>query len=148
MSSSGASAIAGMGLERVVAQMPAAVLVIDATSGAILHANDRARDMTERQLGRPLPEELTADWEIFHPDGRPYAMDEWPLVRSISSGENVVDEQYFNVLPDGSRMIIQSSSSPVYDDDGRIVAGVLVMTRARQDDDNDQRPQDGSSHAW
>jgi PAS domain S-box-containing protein len=138
VSSWGPSAITGMGLEQVVAQMPAAVLVVEAPSGAIIHANARARDMTERQLGRSVPAELTADWKIFHPDGRPYAMDEWPLVRSITSGENVVDEEYFNVLPDGSRMIIRSSSSPIYDDDGRIIAGVLVMTdvteRKRQEE--------------
>jgi hypothetical protein len=71
---------------------------------------------------------LTADWEIVHPDGRPYTMGEWPLVRSITSGETVVDEEYVNVLADGSRMIVRSNSSPIYDDDGRIVAGVLVMT--------------------
>jgi len=41
--------------------------------------------------------------------------------------EKVVDEEYFNVLPDGSRMIVRCSSSPVYDDEGVLVAGVLVI---------------------
>ncbi|MCW3047860.1 MAG: domain S-box protein [Solirubrobacterales bacterium] len=132
MSSWGPSAIAGMGLEQVVAQMPAAVVVVEAPSGAIIHSNARAREMAERQLGRSIPPELTANWEIFHPDGRPYAMGEWPLMRSITWGEQVIDEEYFHVLPDGSRMIIRSSSSPVYDDDGSVVAGVLVMTDATE----------------
>jgi PAS domain-containing protein len=92
MSSWGPSVVTGMGLEQVVAQMPAAVLVVEAPSGTIIHANARARDMTERQLGRPLPAELTADWDIFHPDGRPYTMDQWPLVRTITAGESIVDE--------------------------------------------------------
>jgi hypothetical protein len=32
------------------------------------------------------PDELSGDWEIYRPDGRPYLMEEWPLVRSITSG--------------------------------------------------------------
>jgi PAS domain S-box-containing protein len=137
MSAWSPSAIAGM--EQVVAQMPAAVLVVEAASGAIIHANAQARDMTERRLGRSLPPELTADWEIFHPDGRPYTMGDWPLMRSITSGENVVDEEYFNVLADGSRMIVRSSSSPIYDDDGSIVAGVLVMTDVTEQKRQEER---------
>jgi hypothetical protein len=53
-------------------------------------------------------------------------MDEWPLVRSITSGERVVDEEYFNVLADGSRLMVRCSSAPIYDD-GEIVGGLLVM---------------------
>jgi PAS domain S-box-containing protein len=139
MSARGDSAIATMGLELVVAQMPAAVVVVEAPSGRILHANARANDMTERQLRRPLPPELTSDWEIFHLDGRPYGMEEWPLVRSITSGEHVVDEEYFNNLPDGGRMVVRCSSNPVYDDADNIVAGVLVMSDVTEQKERDER---------
>ncbi|MDQ1501751.1 MAG: hypothetical protein QOI86_5091 [Actinomycetota bacterium] len=114
-------------LEDVVRQMPAAVMIVDAATGRILHANPRALDMTGRQLGREMPPELIDDFEIFHPDGRPYRMVDRPPVRSITSGEDVVDEEYFNVLADGSRLIVRGSASPIYDDEGRLVAGVLVM---------------------
>jgi PAS domain-containing protein len=83
--------------------------------------------VTEHQLGRSVPEALDDGWEIFHADARRYATEEWPLVRSITSGEEVVGEEYFNVLADGSRLIARCSSSPIYDDRGEIVAGVLVM---------------------
>ncbi|MEA2329996.1 MAG: hypothetical protein QOH58_134 [Thermoleophilaceae bacterium] len=119
--------LTGRGLEEVVRQMPAAVVIVEAPSGKIIHHNARAREMTERQLGRPIPPELDPDFEIFRPDGRPYEMQDWPLVRSITSGEDVVGERYYNVLPDGSRLHVRCSSSPVYDQDGRIVAGVLIM---------------------
>src|SRR3954462_7376537 len=128
-----------MGLERVVAQMPAAVMVVEAPTGRIVHVNARAREMTERQLGRPMPLELTPDWEVFHPDGRPYRMDEWPLVRSISIGEEVVDEEYFNVLGDGSRMTVRCSSSPIRDVEERIVAGVLMMTDVSEQKRQEER---------
>ncbi|MCW3023093.1 MAG: domain S-box protein [Conexibacter sp.] len=112
----------------MVGQMPSAVVVVEAPSGRIVHANAAARDMVERQLGRSIPAVLTADWEIFHPDGRSYAMEEWPLVRSVTTGEEVVDEEYFNTLPDGSRMVVRCSSSALRDEQGHIVGGVLLMS--------------------
>jgi PAS domain S-box-containing protein len=112
----------------LVGQMPSAVVVVEAPSGRIMHANAAARDMVERQLGRSIPAVLTADWEIFHPDGRRYAMEEWPLVRSITTGEEVVDEEYFNTLPDGSRMVVRCSSSALRDEQRHIVGGVLLMS--------------------
>jgi PAS domain S-box-containing protein len=138
MSSSDASEITGLGLEQVVGEIPAAVFVIEAPSGRIAYANPGGKEMTER-LGRAIPDELTADWEIYRPDGEPYLMEEWPLVRSITSGETVVDEEYFNVLPDGSRMIVRCSSSPIYDDEGQLVAGVLVMNDVSDDRAREER---------
>jgi PAS domain-containing protein len=63
---------AAMGLEQVLAQMPAAVMVVEAPSRRIVHANVRAREMTERQLGRPIPVQFeaysprTASWLEVH----------------------------------------------------------------------------------
>jgi PAS domain S-box-containing protein len=119
--------ITGRGVEEVVRQMPIAVIVVAAASGRIVHVNEAARAMMERQLDRVIPEELTADWQIFHPDGSPYRTEEWPVVRSITAGEKVIDEEYSNVLPDGERMTVRCSASPIYDADGAILAGVLVM---------------------
>jgi PAS domain-containing protein len=73
VSSSGASEVTGLGLEQVVGGMPAAVVVIEAPSGRIAYANAAAREMMER-LGRAIPDELSADWEIYRPDGRPSLM--------------------------------------------------------------------------
>jgi PAS domain S-box-containing protein len=116
-----------LGLEEAVRQMPAAVVIVEAPSGRIIHVNDQAREMTQRRLGRTIPGELMDYFDIFHLDGRPYEMAEWPLVRAITAGEQVVDEEYFNVLADGSRLIVRCCSAPVYNDQGGIVAGVLMM---------------------
>lgn len=128
MSSSGGSEFAALGLDEALRQVPAAVVVVEARSRRIVHANARARQMSEQQLDRPFPSVLTGDQEIFRPDGRPYRVEEWPVVRSIATGEGVVDEECFYVRPDGSRLIVRCSSSPVYDKNGQIVAGVLVMS--------------------
>ena len=116
-----------MGVEEVLGHIPAAVVVVEAGSRRIVYANPRARQMTA-QLGRSIPPDLTEDWEIFHHDGRPYDVDEWPLVRSLTTGEEVVDEEYFNLRADGSRLFVRASSAPIFGDAGAIVGGVLVMT--------------------
>jgi PAS domain S-box-containing protein len=116
-----------MGVEEVLGHIPAAVVVVEAGSRRIVYANPRARQMTA-QLGRSIPPDLTEDWEIFHHDGRPYDVDEWPLVRSLTTGEEVVDEEYFNLRADGSRLFVRASSAPIFADAGAIVGGVLVMT--------------------
>ena len=115
-----------MGVEEALGHIPAAVVVVEAGSRRIVYANPRARQMTA-QLGRSIPLDLTEDWEIFHHDGRPYDVDEWPLVRSLATGEEVVDEEYFNLRADGSRLFVRASSAPISDDAGAIVGGVLVM---------------------
>ncbi|WP_084286189.1 PAS domain S-box protein [Solirubrobacter soli] len=116
-----------MGVEEVLGHIPAAVVVVEAGSRGIVYANPRAQRMTA-QLGRSIPPDLTEDWEIFHHDGRPYDIDEWPLVRSLTTGEEVVDEEYFNLRADGSRLFVRASSGPIFGDSGAIVGGVLVMT--------------------
>ena len=116
-----------MGAEEVLGHTPAAVVVVEAGSRRIVYANPRARQMTA-QLDRSIPPDLTEDWEIFHPDGRPYDVDEWPLVRSLTTGEEVVDEEYFNLLADGGRLFVRASSAPIFGDAGAIVGAVLVMT--------------------
>ncbi len=128
MSSSGAPEFKGVDLGEVLRQLPASVVVVEAHSHRIMYASDRARQIAEQELGRSLPSKLPEDWELFHPDGRPYRVEEWPLIRSMTTGEVVLDEEYFKVRPDGRRLIVRCSCSPIYGGDGQIVAGVMVMT--------------------
>src|SRR3954447_26386429 len=128
-----------MGVEEVLGHIPTAVVVVEAESRRIVYANPRARQMTA-QLGRSIPPDLTEDWEIFHHDGRPYDVDEWPLVRSLATGEEVVDEEYFNLRADGSRLFVRASSAPIFGDAGAIVGAVLVMTDLTEQKAEAERP--------
>ena len=65
-------------------------------------------------------------FELYRPDGRPYEVEEWPVMRTLASGEEIRDEDVIQVMADGSRLTIRCNCSPIYDDEGRIVAGVLV----------------------
>jgi len=122
-------------LEEALRQMPAAVVIAEAPSGKITFINSRGQEMAERYFGRSTPSELrdlhdvyeSSNFESLHPDGRPYEIEEWPLMRSIRDGDEVREEEIVHLLTDGSRFKVRCDSSPIYDDEGRIAAGVLVM---------------------
>jgi PAS domain S-box-containing protein len=118
--------IAGLGFEQVVHDAPVAITVIEA-SGRVIHSNRRAQDLMSRQLGVEMAADLDGATDIFHPDGRRYEHHEWPAVRSIASAEEIADEEFFYALPEGARLWIRCSSSPVRDRDGEIVAAVVAM---------------------
>src|SRR4051794_15017043 len=121
----GAGAIVGLGVEQMASDAPVAISVIDA-SGQVIYSNGRARQLT-RRVGREMPADLDGAIDIFHPDGRRYERADWPAVRSIASGESIVDEEFFYELPSRGRLWIRCSSSPVRDEKGEIVAAVLAM---------------------
>src|SRR5919107_6233817 len=118
-------------LGEALRQMPAAVVIAEAPSGKIIFRNTRAQQIGEQSLNHSWPTGPTtldsaSDLGIFHPDGRPYEMEEWPLMRSISSGEEVRGEEFVYPLADSTRLLVRCDSFPIYDDEGRIVAGVLI----------------------
>jgi PAS domain S-box-containing protein len=117
--------IAGLGFEQVVRNAPVAIAVID-TSGRVIHSNERAHELIGR-LGRGMPADLDGGIDIFHPDGRRYERDEWPAIRSLASGEEIGQEEFFYALPEGERLYICCSCSPVRDPAGAIVAAVMAM---------------------
>src|SRR4051794_39022119 len=120
-----AEQIAGLGFEQVVGAAAVAIAVIDA-SGRVIFSNERARALTA-ELGSEMPADLDRAIDIFHPDGRRYARDEWPAVRSLTSGEEIVEE-FFYAVPGGGCLWIRCSSWPVRDAAGEIVAAALSMT--------------------
>lgn len=118
--------IKGAALEAAFRQMPAAAVIAEAPLGKFILINERARRILERSARfSPEPEEIGdfGDLGMFRPDGRPVEMEEWPLVRSITYGEEVRDEEHSYLLADGSHLTIRSDSSPIHDDEGRVVAG-------------------------
>jgi PAS domain S-box-containing protein len=120
-----AEQIAGLGFEQVVHAAAVSIVVVDA-SGKVIHSNERARGLTA-ELGSEMPVDLDRAIDIFHPDGRRYERHEWPAVRSLTSGEEIVEE-FFYAVPGDERLWIRCSSSPVRDPAGQIVAAVLVQT--------------------
>jgi PAS domain S-box-containing protein len=114
--------------EEVLRQMPAAVLIAEAPSGVIIFRNREAQQLRDRSMRKAWATyfEDAGGFQIYHPDGRPYESEEWPLMRSIRDGEEVRAEEFTYLLADGSELFMRCDSSPIYDEEGRIVAGIVV----------------------
>ncbi|HZU43560.1 MAG TPA: PAS domain-containing protein [Terriglobales bacterium] len=111
--------------QAVLQQMPAGVIIGTAPEGRLIMGNDQV----EKVLGRPFVacqnfQEYEL-WEAFHPDDRPYTVEEWPMTRSIKRGESVTGEVMKFRRDDGKWCHVSCNSAPVRDEDGTIVAGVV-----------------------
>ena len=83
-------------LRAIIEQMPEGVAIAEAPSGRLIHYNEQLR----RMWGRPdMPRDLRT-FSGLHSDGRPYQPEEWPIARSVASGE-VVRMRSFDPRADG-----------------------------------------------
>jgi two-component system, cell cycle sensor histidine kinase and response regulator CckA len=106
-------------LEAVLQQMPAGVLISEA-SGALIFKN--------RLMEKLLPDtERRLTQKSFRPDGTPYRASEMPSSRALASGEVVTNEEIHISAADGSRRVLLVSAGPVRDPQGFVVAAVATF---------------------
>src|SRR3954466_3188944 len=102
-------------LEGVLKQLPVGILVAEAPSGRILLHNDAARALLQDAL--PTEEGLPglARLGVLHPDGRPYAPEDYALARALTKGEEIEREPVLYRHPDGGTTHLTVSAGPVRD---------------------------------
>ena len=114
-------------LETVVSQMPAGMFIAEAPSGKLLLGNRQAEQIWRHPF---LPADTIKGYEKykgFHSDGTPYKPEEWPLARTITTGETITDEEIDFLRGDQTTGTMRVSSAPVRDPSGSIIAGVCVF---------------------
>jgi len=111
-------------LEAVLEQLPEACAIAEAPSGRMVLVNRQLEAMV-RSFPRAQDEHAYSIYEGYHPgDGRPYLVEDWPLVRSIRHGEVVVDEEIAFPRWDGRRGTMLVRSTPLRRADGTIRGAV------------------------
>lgn len=113
-------------LDLVIRQIPAGVIIAEAPSGRIMLGNEQMEAIWRHGVLRSERVDEYGAWKGFHPDGRPYESHEWPLARSVLSGEVVRDEEIEIDRGEGAHGTILVSSAPVRDRDGNVVAAVAT----------------------
>src|SRR4028119_724674 len=116
--------------EAVLRQMPAGVMIADAVSNKLVLANEQTKQIVGYGYEQLLELEDYVPLipsEIFHLDGQLYSPNEYPLVRSLKTGEVVTNEEIEIHRNDGSRIFINVNSAPILDKQGQIVAAVVVF---------------------
>ena len=114
-------------LRAVLEQIPAAVTILKRPDGRVAL---RSR-FSETSLGPPpdrppqdRPASLGRAGE--HPDGRPYALEEYPAWRALYRGETVMAEPLLFRRPDGGLMELEIYAAPIRDAAGAIIAAVVA----------------------
>ncbi|XXF81689.1 PAS domain S-box protein [Myxococcaceae bacterium GXIMD 01537] len=115
-------------LSAVLEQLPVGVVIAEAPSGRLVLGNRRVEEI----FGHPFRasegvDAYAVDYHCFHLDGRPYALDDWPVVRALRDGTAVESEELDVERVDGSRASILVSAMPVRDRDGVVTAAVLTL---------------------
>jgi PAS domain S-box-containing protein len=111
----------------VVEQSPLAITIAEAPGGRMTLANRQVETIFgEIALSASL-DDYGRDWHGFHDDGRPLESAEWPMARSIATGQTVIGEIIEIERLDGARRRICMNSAPVRDARGRVDAGVMIF---------------------
>ena len=117
-------------MNAILQQMPAGVLIADEATQKLVLANQQV----EQILGYSYPLDLELDayaqtitFTGFHPNGQPYQASEYPLLRSLKTGEVILGEEISILRADGDCIFINVNSAPIRDQQGEIVAAVAVF---------------------
>ncbi|CAA9347932.1 MAG: Chemotaxis protein methyltransferase CheR, partial [uncultured Gemmatimonadaceae bacterium] len=114
-------------LALILDELPVGVVVVDAT-GAVVHVNPAC----DAVLGTSLrPVAALDDYPTYggglHPDGRPYAPEDYPIARAVLHGEVVQQELTRYRRGDGRVVTVSISAAPVRAVDGRIAYAVAAV---------------------
>jgi PAS domain S-box-containing protein len=109
---------------------PAGVLIADAPDVRIRVANSAALGIRgeHQEALTGIPVELHPDaWQVFHPDGRPFAPEELPLSRAVLRGEIVENAEAVIRRRDGSESLVLATAAPIRNERGEVLAGIVVF---------------------
>jgi diguanylate cyclase (GGDEF)-like protein/PAS domain S-box-containing protein len=113
-------------LAEILEQMPVGVAIAESPSGKLLFHNREAVRLLRHPM---LPAADMAGYTRYgakHPDGSPYAPNEYPIARAVL-GETVKAEEMAYSRGDGTDTCLLVNAAPVRDDHGVIVKAVSTF---------------------
>jgi serine phosphatase RsbU (regulator of sigma subunit)/PAS domain-containing protein len=114
-------------LEALMHQLPVGVAIAEAPSGHIVAVNGKATEIW--RVPPPGPEPITdvTPYVAYHPDGRRFETSDWPIARSLATGEVVDSEEIEVEFGDGTRGWVNISARPVLDAGGHVLGAVTTL---------------------
>ncbi len=115
-------------LEAIIKHFPIGVSITDARTERALFHNEEVDRLVERPVSQRKSAEEFSQYGAVHADGRPYAVDDYPTVRTLRKGESVRNEEMLYRRRDGTVATLVVSSTPVRDGDGNISVAVTTVS--------------------
>lgn len=119
------SADAGGVLDTVLHHSPHGIIVCDAAGRLTLH--NRA---AERIWAGSATTDSLSDWSkyrAFHADGRPYAPEDWSMIRCLRASEVISAEEVWIQRFDGVRALLLGSCAPIFGPAGEVRGALSVF---------------------
>jgi two-component system, chemotaxis family, CheB/CheR fusion protein len=118
-------------LQATIEHVPTAMVLVEPMNGKLMFGNRKASEL----FGLPFPlpfvgsdwTTLTGSMVAYHPNGRAYRIDEWPLARTLSKSEMIIEEELELRQGEGELKSLLVSSAPVRGPDGSLVACVAAF---------------------
>ena len=126
-------------LETVLEQLPEGVIIAEARSEKLIYHNAQVERIWRHDFVASEGIDHDGRDRSFHPDGSSYRPEDWPLARTMATGEIVESEEIKFQRGDGSLGWMTVSSVPIRDEKGDLVAGVATFsdsTERRQIEEN------------
>lgn len=118
---------AGTGIYSILRLVPVGIIILESPSGRITYANDRAIELYgTNPLGLEMHNHSTKMMRLFKPNGEIYPAEKLPANRALK-GEKIVNDEALIERPDGSRIIVCSTSAPLTDVKGEIIGSVAIF---------------------
>jgi PAS domain S-box-containing protein len=112
-------------LEGVLRQLPVGVIIADA-DGRLVRGNEQLTALGLSPAAGYGSNIGDSGFVAWHPDGRRYEVAEFPILRSLRSGEVIRGEE-MEYEHEGERRVLEVSSAPIRDVGDAIIAAVAVV---------------------
>ena len=117
----------GTGIYSILKLVPVGVIILESPSGRITYANDRAVELYgANPIGLEVPNHSTKTMKLLKPSGETYPPEKLPASRALN-GEKIFNDEAIIERPDGSRILVSSTSAPLTDVKGEIIGSVAIF---------------------
>ena len=114
-------------LETMLDNLPVGVLMAE-PDGRIVRGNAAVERILRHPILQTLDIASHGDWVSFHPDGHRVLGHEYPLPRAMESRKAVGPVDVLYQRGDGSSAWVSLTASPVIDDRGTLLGGVVAIS--------------------
>lgn len=113
-------------LKEILDQMPVGVTIIEAPNGRISYQNEEVSSLFRHELFPTSGIEEYEKWQVFNLDETPVKTGEHPIALSLLKGVVIRNKEEMILRGDGTHGFLSTTSAPIRDWNGKIVAAVGV----------------------
>ncbi len=118
---------AGTGIYSILKLVPVGIIILENPSGRITYANDRAIELYGfNPIGLETRNHSIKIMKMLKPNGEVYRHERLPANRALN-GEKIFNDEAIIQRPDGSRILVASTSAPLTDAKGEIIGSVAIF---------------------